>query len=953
MNGKFKNNSRKWFNSFAVTVLLGTSIVMPLSTVLAEAETTSTEVTDASLAETPILENEESGLVEISPMTSLNRFSSMDVRYVEYGTYPSIDLTTTRFYHNETVRWEHRDANNRIIQSGVRPITQGEGTTGRAYVGAFDYYIPFYIGDSLVFNLHGAANEKVDTRTYYFTQYANTADVKFSGIGKTSINKGDSFDPMEGVSAFDFRNMDITKQLEVSGSVDNMVPGEYTLVYSVTDIAGRLSRGVRTITVLDSSTVTPPDILGLKDRTISVGDFFDAHEGITASDIVDGDLTSQIEVSGFVDTETAGIYQLTYSVTNSQGATTSQMIEVTVKEVPTIDPTTISPLTTTSQQVTGTGEPNGELTILNGTTVLTRGRVGSDGIYNVTIPQQVVGTTITARVENNGVVSEASTVVTQAQPNLERPVLHAMFADDSSVSGTVAGTSQFVAVYVNGVRQRTAAVNANRSFSIYTGDYNLVAGQTIQVAAVTRSSATGPVIDEGPKESVRIQDRFAAPVINPVHNDDTTVTGTIGGTARFVSVYIGGQLVQTAAVNANRTYSIDVSNHTLVAGQNIQVAGVTRDGGTGPIVAEGTKTTSTILGRDQLVAPVVNPVTVGDAFVKGTVGGTASFVAIYANGQFLRTAAVASDRSYEIYVGDHNLVAGQSIQVSAVTRESNNGPIAAEGPRTSTWVQDKFSAPVINPVRVGDAFVNGTIGGTTQFVGLYINGVLSRTAAVNSNGTYTIYVGDRTLVAGQNIQIAGVTRDGNTGPVVATGPMTTSTVLNSGQIVIPPTINAYFETEQFVTGTADRNGTHVGIFVNGEIRRAAAINSDGTYSIYAGDLNLIAGETFEIASITRTPSGLITETGPKKEATVLTKAITINRYVLRQDTITGKMSNGTSRVFLEVNGVQVRRGQVEPNGEFAVWASDVITSTTQRVELVVIGANGTEIGRFPVTVNPN
>lgn len=74
-----------------------------------------------------------------------------------------------------------------------------------------------------------------------------------------------------------------------------------------------------------------PFLVGVTDREIQVGDSFNALEGITASDMNDGDLTSSINVEGTVDTKTEGVYDLIYTVKNKAGKTASAGCRITVK----------------------------------------------------------------------------------------------------------------------------------------------------------------------------------------------------------------------------------------------------------------------------------------------------------------------------------------------------------------------------------------------------------------------------------------------------------------------------------------------------------------------------------------------------------------------------------------------------------------------------------------------
>ena len=70
-----------------------------------------------------------------------------------------------------------------------------------------------------------------------------------------------------------------------------------------------------------------------EDKTLTVGDTFDPKADVTATDVEDGDLTDKIEVvKNTVDNKKAGEYEVTFKVTDSDGATTTKTIKVTVKE---------------------------------------------------------------------------------------------------------------------------------------------------------------------------------------------------------------------------------------------------------------------------------------------------------------------------------------------------------------------------------------------------------------------------------------------------------------------------------------------------------------------------------------------------------------------------------------------------------------------------------------------
>ena len=67
------------------------------------------------------------------------------------------------------------------------------------------------------------------------------------------------------------------------------------------------------------------------DRVLVVGDMFQELDGVTAYDNEDGDITELVEVlKSDVNTENAGIYSVTYKVSDSKGATSIKTIKVVV-----------------------------------------------------------------------------------------------------------------------------------------------------------------------------------------------------------------------------------------------------------------------------------------------------------------------------------------------------------------------------------------------------------------------------------------------------------------------------------------------------------------------------------------------------------------------------------------------------------------------------------------------
>jgi len=71
-----------------------------------------------------------------------------------------------------------------------------------------------------------------------------------SGVDDVELTVGDTFDQLDGVTATDTADGDLTANIIVSGTVDLANPGNYTLTYTVTDSDGNVTTANRSVVVL-------------------------------------------------------------------------------------------------------------------------------------------------------------------------------------------------------------------------------------------------------------------------------------------------------------------------------------------------------------------------------------------------------------------------------------------------------------------------------------------------------------------------------------------------------------------------------------------------------------------------------------------------------------------------------------------------------------------------------
>ncbi len=149
-----------------------------------------------------------------------------------------------------------------------------------------------------------------------------------------NIKLDDKFDPLDYVQALDKEDGDITNKVKViENTVDITKVGTYKVVYEVTDSDGnKVTKEIKVTVNLKLSIINNAPEISTKDVALKVGDKFDAMSGVSASDKEDGNITSSIKVTeNTVDTTKVGEYKVIYKVTDSQGASATKTIKVTVK----------------------------------------------------------------------------------------------------------------------------------------------------------------------------------------------------------------------------------------------------------------------------------------------------------------------------------------------------------------------------------------------------------------------------------------------------------------------------------------------------------------------------------------------------------------------------------------------------------------------------------------------
>jgi hypothetical protein len=153
-----------------------------------------------------------------------------------------------------------------------------------------------------------------------------------------------------GATASDNKDGDITSNIQVINPVDSNNSGTYSVTYDVSDSSGNIAtQVVRTVKVDTKPLVVTLDttkpvitLIGNATVTLTEGSVY-TDAGATASDNKDGDITSNIQVTNPVDTNSVGTYSVIYDVNDSSGNIANQVlrsVQVEAKAIVVIPDTT-------------------------------------------------------------------------------------------------------------------------------------------------------------------------------------------------------------------------------------------------------------------------------------------------------------------------------------------------------------------------------------------------------------------------------------------------------------------------------------------------------------------------------------------------------------------------------------------------------------------------------------
>ncbi|WP_088839267.1 Ig-like domain-containing protein, partial [Listeria sp. ILCC792] len=595
------------------------------------------------------------------------------------------------------------------------------------------------------------------------------------------------------------------------------------------------------------------------------------------------DITIPKQTVGTVVTATATIGEKTSSAntTVTQGS---------------IAKTTINPLNTDSVKAEGTAEPNAPIVFKDqNNNQIASGTVGSDGIYSVTIPKQLVGTIVTATATKNGKTESAVAVVTNDR--IAQTTINPLNTESVTASG--AGEPNATIVLKDQDNNQIASGRIG-SDGIYTVTIQPQAAGTVVTATATSNGKTSSA------NTTVINDRIAQTTINSLTTDSVKAEGTAEPNANIVIKDQNNTQLASGKVGSDGKYSLTIPQQSV---GTVVTATATANGKT-------SSANTTVTAGATIAQTTIDPLTTTSTIAQGTAEPNASMV-IKAGTTTIAQGAAGSDGRYSFTIP----VQAEGTMVTATA--TANGKTSSAS--TEVTREHTGTVTVKEDFYVGyDSRIQAEVTGDITKVYLEVDGVRKSTIPVT--GSFEYYAKGVITNTDQVAYLVGLdasnqeldrkrvtVKDGD----LKVGTITPNTFVVGG-------------ADSYVRGTYTGSVVKVGLVVNGTPLTKIPVGTDGTFQYYARTA-ITNAATDEIYAIGYNSENLeIARTRVPLVATIADT--TINALTTDSVKAEGTAEPNADIVIKDQNNTQIGSGKVGSDGNYS------ITIPKQAVGTVVTAA---------------
>jgi len=506
------------------------------------------------------------------------------------------------------------------------------------------------------------------------------------------------------------------------------------------------------------------------------------------------DTTGKYEVS--IPGQKAGVtlsVTLTDAAGNRSGEATQTVMDVTAPAVPSMDK-----VTDASTYVRGTGEVRARVTISKEGNVIGEGRTDTTGKYEVSIPVQKAGVTLSVTLTDGA--GNQSGETTQVVTDVTAPAIPSM-DEVTDASAHVRGTGEVGAQVT--ISKEGNVIGEGRIDA--TGKYRV--SIPVQKAGVTLSATLTDGAGNQSGETTQVVTDVTSPAIpsmDKVTDASTYVRGT-GEVGAQVTISKERNVIGEGRIDATGKYEVSIP---------VQKAGVTLSATlTDGAGNQSGETTQVVMDVTAPTVPSMDEVTDASAHVRGT-GEVGAQVTISKEGNVIGEGRIDATGKYRVSIPVQK--AGVTLSVT-LTDDAGN-----QSGETTQVVTDVTAPAVPSMDEVTDAstYVRGT-GEVGAQVTISKEGNVIGEGRIDATGKYeaSIPVQKAGVMISVTLTDAAGNRSGETTQIVTD--------------VTPPlliALNPVYDNSKVITGKAEINSI-VYAEVNGKIIGKSTVTVNGFYSI--------------------------------------------------------------------------------------------------------------------------
>ncbi|EPB3054844.1 immunoglobulin-like domain-containing protein [Enterococcus hirae] len=436
--------------------------------------------------------------------------------------------------------------------------------------------------------------------------------------------------------------------------------------------------------------------------------------------------------------------------------------------------------------------------------------------------------------------------------------------------------------------------NTQEQINAAKAKVDALTNETVKTALLAKITAAQQALDEATEEAAKVQ--AATEAVNALFNGDTPEPEN-------TQEQINAAKAKVDALKASET-----KTELLAKIQKAQEA-----------LEEKSKQTLTL-----------NPYTLGDQYVTGTITGNIKKFQLIVNGQTYEPGFKLKNGKLEVYVGN---------RVPEGTTEFTLKAFNPAGTQVaSQTVQVQAPSLSVDKFVLGSEYMTGSYqGNSINKFRLTVDGKVYEPGFKLENGKFEVYIGSKITGSSKVIKLEALDKAGKT-------------IVEQNVTVEAPqlTINEYIRGNEYLTGTVAGEGVKkFKLIINGQESFPGFKLTDGKFEIYVGNKVPANVNSIKVVGIDKTGQEIVSQ-----DVNVQNPELQPNEYLAGNEYLTGTFTGQAIKKFkLVVNGQENYPGfKITEGNKFEVYIGNKVPVGTTTFTLIGLDKSGQQLTSKEITV---